>query len=218
MGGFNPILPLSQAVNRPRFPADSDDGPRREQFASIQEFIRAFEEFHDARTPTSGQVLDRAARFASNSLGSIDLQIRRIRATEPEDEEWPFRVLADFQFLVQALWQMRQAGYLALQVDPSLTNAVGDFNVACPDLATMRHVAQHWDQYAIDQSRRQRRPDDGKPVGRRSLENHSWDNDTFRWLGGTVELTRSRDAAALLYRAITNAGVADSRFNERSDA
>jgi len=205
-------------VNRPEFSGDFDNGPRPEEFTSPQEFTRAFEEFHDARAPSRGQVLDRAARFASNSLGSIDLQIRRIRGSEPEDDEWPFRVLADFQFLIQALWQMRQSGYLALQVDPSLTNAVEDFNVACPDLATMRNVAQHWDQYAVDESRRQRRSDDGKPVGRRSLENHAWDNDTFRWLGGTVELTRSRDAAALLYRAITNSADADNRSVDRADA
>jgi hypothetical protein len=179
--------------------------PRREDFSSAREWSRAFETFHIAGSPTREQVLERAARFASESLNAVDLQIRRVRSIEPEDDLWLSRKITDCQFLIQALWGVRQAGKLAATVEEIAAQALRAFDDACPDLAVMRHVSQHMDEYVIDFRPRQRRPDDNRYVGRRSLENSAWSDDEFHWLGGRLHLDNSRNAAHSLYSDILRA-------------
>jgi hypothetical protein len=179
--------------------------PSFDGFSSAEAYLKAHEEFHDSRTPSRLQVLDRATRLGGNAMRAVDLQIRRIRTVEPEDEDWIARKWTDFQFLILALWGVRQAGQLGQHVEPELTAALTAFDRACPDLATMRNVSQHLDEYGIDGKGRRQKRSDGYLIGRRSLEVGSWDEDRFIWLDRVLEVTQAREAAVSLYSAIRTA-------------
>jgi hypothetical protein len=181
------------------------DQPSREDFSSIQAFIAAHEQFPDSRTPSTFQVLDRAVRFASNAIRTVDLQIRRIRETEPEDDKWLLRQWSDYQFLILALWNVRQSGKMGQMVDRSLADAIATFDRACPNLETMRNVLQHVDDYAIDGKKRRQKFLDGRLVGRRALEVGSRDESHFTWLGRTLDVSASREACMTLYLSIQEA-------------
>jgi len=84
--------------------------PSLADFASVRAFIKAYDAYHDGRRPTAADTLDRAVRLARDSMRGIDLQCRRVRSPEPEDDEWISRVCMDFQFLIVCLWRMRMAG------------------------------------------------------------------------------------------------------------
>jgi hypothetical protein len=186
---------------------DDREVVRWEDYRTPTEFIEAIEKFHNARSPSKSEVLERAARLAGASLRTVRLQIRRIRSQEPEDEEWILRPWADCLYLVQALWGMKLAGDVAASKDSSVKSAVTDFVTSCGDLEVMRHVAQHLDNFALDANedlRRQRRPDTKEIVGRRSLEVGGWNENKneFHWLGGVIRFDESVAAAHALYSTI----------------
>lgn len=184
--------------------------PQLDQYPTVREYIAAHEAFHDKRKPTTWQSLDRASRLADEAHRSVRLQIRRVRGQEPEDAEWQFRVWMDFQFLIVALWRLRTVATIAVEIEgPAghVAKALADFDRRLPDLARMRHVAQHLDDYAVDHPtrRRQLKPSDNEPVGRRMLEVGSWDSDHFRWLRGTIEIAAADETAACLSQALYQA-------------
>lgn len=53
----------------------------------MPQFVAAHEAYHDAHDLTPVAVLERAVRLESDSLYGLRVQVRRIRATEPEDEQ-----------------------------------------------------------------------------------------------------------------------------------
>ena len=187
----------------------SADGPAREEFGSLEASLVAHEQFHDDRAPTDLQTLERSVRFAREAVRGVELQLRRVRGVEPEDDEWLFRVWTDIQFLITALWQLRLAARLAASTDLAAdvaTRALNRFDDRLPDLATMRHVAQHLDAYAVDDpNRRQRRPNGVALVGRRSLEVGSWSDERFIWLGGSLDVGAAETESRLLYSALRTA-------------
>lgn len=181
--------------------------PQPEEYASVSDYIRASDSYHDSREPSALQVIDRAVRLGSNALYAIDLQIRRIASSEPEDEEFLFRPWMDIQYLIYTFWRMRLAGRAAARKasdDPSLVAAVAAFDRQIPHLKAMRDVAQHLDDYILDSSQRRttRRSGDSRPVGRRQLEVGAWSMDSFHWLGMELRFAESRQAAAELYSSL----------------
>jgi hypothetical protein len=178
-----------------------DAEPRPADFVSVADFVQAYDAFHDRRRPTGAGTLDRAVRTASESMQGIDLQIRRVRGTEPEDDEWLFRVWMDFQFLIACLWRLRMAGRMAAAAADEVRAAVAVFDQEIPDLALMRHVSQHLEEYAVDgPKRRQKPPGSAEPVGRRRLEVGGPSADRFDWLGGTIVVDQARRAACSAVR------------------
>lgn len=110
----------------------------------------------------------------------------------------------DYQFLIVTLWRLRTAATIATwvaAVSDTITSAVAEFDRRLPDLARMRHVAQHLDDYAVDdpKRRRQRKPDGDLLVGRRALQVGAFGEDGFSWLDGTINVVDIRAAAAGLY-------------------
>jgi|GEM_PF-1613127 hypothetical protein len=180
--------------------------PRREDFDDIREFIAAHEAFHDAHPPTTLAILERAVRLGSDSLWGMGVQIRRVRGSEPEDDEWWARTWMDLQFLIVVLWRMRQSGVLALSAGTDterLQEALAHFDTQLPDLKRMRDVAQHFDEYAVDgPGRRHARPGRSDKVGRRMLEVGSWDSSQFRWLDGSINFAIADRASRELYSII----------------
>jgi hypothetical protein len=136
-------------------------------------------------------------------MRGIDLQIRRVRGAEPEDHEWILRVWIDFQFLIVCLWRLRMAGLMAAAAAGQVRTAIDVFDHQIPDLARMRHVSQHFDEYGVDgPKRRQKLPGKDEVVGRRLLEVGSWNADRFDWLGGTIDIAQAHAAALQLYTVI----------------
>ncbi|MBK3816463.1 MULTISPECIES: hypothetical protein [Paraburkholderia] len=91
------------------------------------------------------------------SLLTVALQHRRLQTTEPEDAAFVFRWWSDLQFLVVALRRLRRAAAIGVRV-PSVSErtkcAIDSFDRLLPDLAKMRNIGEHVDEYAVDAPKR----------------------------------------------------------------
>ncbi len=152
--------------------------------------------------PTSVATYERARRLANNAMFSVALQCRRLGTSEPEDKEFIFRKWADFDFLVVALIRLRRAAALAAKVkeiQTSVLNAINEFDTTLPNLKTMRDVAEHIDDYALDQGKK-------RAILRKSLgvSKMSRDGSTLEWLGGHLNTQEALIAAEKLFRELQN--------------
>ncbi|QSM92974.1 hypothetical protein I3U40_18125 [Mycobacteroides abscessus subsp. abscessus] len=183
--------------------ADGSAPPQRESYTDIREFIRDHEAYWDSATPTDAAVLQRAARLGNDAMMAIRMQLDRIAAGPSQHgEDGYLAVFIDVDFLIAALWRMRQAGVLAKSRIGRWWAPLDTFDRALPDLKVMRDVSQHIAEYGIDgEWRKAINPRTGKPVGRRALEVRSL-GDTFGWLGGDLDLTAADAASMTLLKAI----------------
>jgi hypothetical protein len=150
--------------------------------------------------PTAAATYERARRLANLAVWTIDLQCRRLQSVEPEDSVFVFRKWADFGFLVVALTRLRRAAKLAASLSEAksiLGAALQEFDAALPDLKRMRDVAEHIDDYVIDQGRQ-------RTVARQSLEVSSMEDDglTLEWLGCRLNAREALQASQQLFEAI----------------
>ncbi|WP_144007161.1 hypothetical protein [Pelomonas sp. KK5] len=155
---------------------------------------------------TAAATYERARRLANLAVWSVDLQCRRLRSTEPEDEVFLFRKWADFGFLVVALTRLRRAASLAAELPEIrllVQPALRQFDLSVPDLKRMRDVAEHIDDYALDRGR-------SRSVARNSLEVSSLNDDgpTLEWLEARLNAEEALHAAQRLFRAIQEASSA----------
>lgn len=145
---------------------------------------------------------------ANDAALAIDMQLGRIRGGfHSKDPDTVWNVLIDIEFLISSLWKMRLAGKLALSVTGRSWTALHDFDVAVPNLKLMRDVMQHLDEYGRDgDSRRHLNPRTGQLVGRRYLHSQtSFDDQSFNWLGGTLDFDQAHGASLQLLSAIRKA-------------
>ena len=145
------------------------------------------------------------------SLWTIDLQCRRLRSSEPEDSTFVFRRWADFDFLIVALTRLRRAATLAAslpEIQQSLSTALNEFNLALPQLKRLRDVAEHIDDYAIDEGRK-------RFIRRQSLEisSLSEDGSTLNWLSVRLNSYEALEASQKLFEVIK---AASSAFTKRT--
>jgi hypothetical protein len=156
-------------------------------------------------TAVSSATYERARRLANLALWSIDLQCRRLRTSEPEDEAFIFRKWADFGFLIVALVRLRRAASLAARISEIrsiMLLALAQFDAALPDLKTMRDVAEHIDDYALERGK-------NKTVVRQSLEVSAMEvGPTLEWLNGRLNAEEALQAAGKLFRSIQEASCA----------
>jgi hypothetical protein len=150
--------------------------------------------------PTSSATYERARRLANLAVWAIDLQCRRLRSIEPEDSVFVFRKWADFGFLIVALTRLRRAASLAANLQeakPLLGEALKEFDASLPDLKRMRDVAEHIDDYAIDQGRQ-------RNVARQSLEVSFMEDEgpTLEWLGSRLNAQEALQASQQLFEAL----------------
>ncbi len=195
--------------------SDSVGPPIPSDFLSINDFVKAHEAFHDARTSSAIQTLERAARLASSSIFAIRLQLTRIQAshiaaTSDNVDDAVMQRWADSEFLIIALWRLRTTACIAASVScakDSMTAAIKRFDQQLPHLQMMRHVSQHLDDYAIDhpKKRRQRKPGSTEFVGRRLLEVAGLGDDELNWLRGKLNFADAEAAANALYAAVLKA-------------
>jgi hypothetical protein len=137
------------------------------------------------------------------SIFAVDLQVRRLRSTEPEDGTFIFRKWVDFDSPIVALTRLRRAAELARQV-PEITGPVAtaliEFVSELPDLKRLRDVAEHIDNYALDSGKL-------PTVRRQDLEVASIDGSgpTLNWLGVQLNASEALAAAGRLFKAIQDA-------------
>jgi hypothetical protein len=148
--------------------------------------------------PDGAATYERARRLANQALWTIDLQRRRLNSDEPDDDQFVLRKWSDFHFLVVALTRLRRAVALAAKC-PRLIGQIGTaletFDAALPHLKKMRDVAEHIDDYAVD---------DGKDrsVSRKSLEVGSCAGATWQWLGFYTDVDHALSASITLFEAL----------------
>jgi hypothetical protein len=136
-------------------------------------------------------------------MHTVTLQVRRLRSGEPEDATFLFRKWSDFDFLVVALTRLRRSAQLACklpQARASLEPALQEFDARLPGLRLVRNVAEHIDEYAIDQGH-------SKSVERFALEVSSLSarGPTLRWLGSRVNANTALRVAERLFAAMQSA-------------
>lgn len=153
--------------------------------------------------PTAPAIYERARRLANIAVWSVQLQCRRLQSAEPEDATFVFRKWADFDFLIVALTRLRRAASLAAgipELQASLLAAIEQINRALPGIKDARDVAEHVDEYAIDQGRK-------KSVARQSLETSTMEEDgpTRHWIGTRTNAREALAASQALFLAITEA-------------
>ena len=152
--------------------------------------------------PTDAAILERAYSLIDEAMHTVALQRRRVRSTEPEDEEFVFRHWADLQFFVVALRRLRRAAELASNVAISKNNikiAISKFDKDTPCLKVMRNVGEHIDTYALDDEKRHH-----KNISRRALQVGSWDGTTWEWLDMKLNVDDAFQFAAELHQVVRN--------------
>ncbi len=148
--------------------------------------------------PTPEATYERSRRLANVLVWTISLQCRRIQSSEPEDKEFLFRRWADYEFLINALWRLRKVAKLASKVskiNPSISEAINDFDQMLPDLKAMRDTFEHIEEYAVDKGR-------NRNVSRTALEVGGFSEERFEWLGCTLRVDYALDASKMLFKAI----------------
>ncbi len=133
--------------------------------------------------PSDDATLERCCRLVNIELHAVALQRRRLRSSEPEDEDFIMRWWTDLGFLIVALLRLRRAAGVVLgttYASDELRSALATFDAATPSLRLMRNIAEHADDYAVDSPKRH-----VKTIDRRQLEVGQWDGTTFHWLQET---------------------------------
>ena len=155
------------------------------------------------RPAESEEILNRAMIRANRAMFTIQMQVRRIGDSEPEDVSFLGRQMADFEFLVVAASRLRRAGNLAKKAQETsgkIANALAAFDNAIPELKKFRDIAEHIDEYSVD---------DGwdKSIERQHLENFAVTNGgkTFTWLDCSINVDELADASLALYLSVKNA-------------
>ena len=150
------------------------------------------------KPPSEEATYDRAIRLANYWLYSISLQHRRIKSVEPEDKNFVFREWADYDFLIVALTRFRRAVKIptgVISIKQELEKAIEEFDKALPDLKTMRDLAEHIDDYAVDQGRNQK-------ISRKMLEVSTLNDTELNWLGSKLDVDEALKASEKLYEVL----------------
>lgn len=126
-------------------------------------------------------------------MWTVDLQRRRLKEPDPIDGDFVFRRWSDFDFLAVALVRLKRAARLAARV-PSLAQhvetAIASFDSSLPHLTAFRNVAEHFDEYAMDEGR--------ADYSRTQLETSQIEGGTLRWLGPLGNGFNENDSAGRL--------------------
>lgn len=150
--------------------------------------------------PSPEATYERARRLANLAMWTVSLQSRRLKTSEPEDEEFIFRRWSDFHFLIVALTRLRRAATLATKIqriESNIKDALKEFDLELPNLKTMRDVAEHIDDYAVDSGI-------NKDISRKSLEVSKYNSTKFEQLGFQLDTEDAIKASHKLFNAIRN--------------
>lgn len=148
--------------------------------------------------PSDAVILERAKSFCNEAIFTVALQHRRLQTTEPGDNEFIFRWHADLQFFIVALRRLRRAVELGAEVphvSTTLREALTAFDGRLPDLAKMRNVGEHINDYMLGDGHT-------KDIQRGGLQVSTWDGTVFTWLGVKLDIDVALRAAEALFEAV----------------
>ena len=100
--------------------------------------------------------------------------------------------------MIVGLTRLRRAASLAAKVQEiqeNISNAIGTFDRALPNLKAMRDTAEHIDDYAVDAGR-------NSAIGRTALEVAVIGDENIEWLGMSLDLGETVAAAEALFEAV----------------
>jgi hypothetical protein len=129
--------------------------------------------------PSEAATLERAFSLVNEAMHTVALQRRRLASDEPEDEVFPTRAWADWEFFISALWRLRRRARIAARTrtgSAAVVRAIAAFDEDLPDLKLLRDVAEHIDDYAVD-----RRTRHHPAVSRKELQVGSWNDSVLTW-------------------------------------
>ncbi len=152
-----------------------------------------------AQGPSEAAILERMLSLCNEACFTVALQRRRLRTVEPEDAKFVFRWWADLQFLIVALRRLRRSAALGVRipsVSERVTRAIDAFDKMLPDLAKMRNIGEHVDDYAVDAPKRRY-----ADVDRKQLQVGTWDGTVYRWIG-ELNVDVAHEAAEQLMREL----------------
>jgi hypothetical protein len=183
----------------------------REQYpdASVKWLLAAHEHLARLHPPTDTATVSRAGRLANRAVWTLQLQRDRLRSFDPMDDDCMFQLWADLEFFIVTLHRLRKAAELMRKVavvKRQVTVALREFDRAIPQLATMRDVLAHIDDYATDRDSRHH-----GTISRRQLEVLSGDGKVMRWLGYEIDVDAMLQAGQKLYLALFDIRVAHER-------
>jgi len=104
--------------------------------------------------------------------------------------------------MIVALTRLRRAAELAAKVQlisKEMRVALKTFDAALPHLKKMRDVAEHIDDYAVDEGR-------DKSISRKALEVSSTEGETWTWLGFDMNAHEALLAGVALFEAMKVCG------------
>lgn len=151
----------------------------------------------------SDEIISRAITRANRAMFAVDMQLRRLRTSEQEDDTFLGRREADFEFLVVAATRLRRAAVLVSKVpelQQQLTAALNQFDILLPNLKKHRDVAEHIDDYSVDQGF-------DSDVDRELLEVFMISDrcQTWTWLGETTNSHDLLNACTRLFEVVMRA-------------
>jgi hypothetical protein len=151
--------------------------------------------------PSEAATIERAFSLVNQAMYTVALQRRRLTTEEPEDDDFPMRPWADWEFFISALWRLRRRAQIAARAHTGgkrVRQAIAAFDADLPDLKLLRDVAEHIDEYAVD-NRKRHHP----AVSRKELQVGSWNGSVLTWhlLVNDTGLPRTLDADAALASA-----------------
>ena len=88
---------------------------------------------------------------------------------------------------------------------PDIDRALHKFNISIPFLKKFRDVGEHFDEYSVDSGNR-------NDVTRFDLQVGKWNNDSFEWLGETLNILDTKNAAKELF--IVMRDIKNNFFNQ----
>lgn len=103
-------------------------------------------------------------------------------------------------------------GILVSSVSEGINLAIGSFDKRLPDLAKMRNIGEHVDDYAVDAPKRRY-----TDVDRRQLHVGTWYGRGYRWIG-ELDVDVAKDAARQLLSDVREAVRGfDGKVNRSTD-
>lgn len=151
------------------------------------------------QAPDPEVVVTRAMALANNLLWSLGVQGSRL--TE-DDSERIYNWWADMQFFIVAAWRLRRCAETLNEnqlVDGGLSDAIAEFDSQTVGLKSMRDIPEHLDDYLPETPNRHK-----KQISSSDFSIGSWDGRVYKWLGHSLHLVKTHDAASALYREMTD--------------
>ena len=155
--------------------------------------------------PSEGVIFERLRTEATLWIDAVHLQVARIDRRHAQEDMEPVEITAvevDLHFLLVALVRLQRCvnrvGENVPGLRASLDERSSTFDGEIPSLRKLRNVSEHIDEYNLDAGR-------DRSVSRRQVQTWAMaTNDdgglVWNWLGESLDVHRSQDAAVALYR------------------